>query len=338
MEMFARTAVTAAQNAGRMERLHEASDMGIKVKKKWLATLDNRTRDAHAELDGQEKEIDEPFEVMVDGKLQKIDYPGDPNADPAMTYNCRCTLIYVYPQYKHLQKNDERREQTTLEGEKSGKVIENQTYGVWQAVRETQTGKHISNKSLDRIWSGKNRKREDFAIEIMMRDTGVSKGRAAEYFDVVQAYASCEHTKMRQYQQGKVKDPATLEYLEPREKALEEFLSKATKWTGGTTYRAIGLTDDELSDILGKVEHKKRMSMRGTASWSSDLVTAQEHDIKEKPNRVIFVCPTQKQGAAIRAYSESPHEWEVLVSKRAWYKPKSYKTIDGVTYVYMEEI
>lgn len=84
MEMFARTAVTGAQNAGRIERLHDAQAMGIEVKKKWLATLDSRTRDAHQDLDGQEVEIDEPFK----SELGDIQYPGDPMAKPANIYNC----------------------------------------------------------------------------------------------------------------------------------------------------------------------------------------------------------------------------------------------------------
>ena len=80
----ARTAYTGAQNAGRMEGLHQAQRLGIKVKKKWLATLDSRTRDAHADLDGQIQEVDDPFE----SELGDIMYPGDPTAEPGNVYNC----------------------------------------------------------------------------------------------------------------------------------------------------------------------------------------------------------------------------------------------------------
>lgn len=38
----ARTAVTAAENAGRLDTYRSAQDMGIKLKKQWVATLDNR--------------------------------------------------------------------------------------------------------------------------------------------------------------------------------------------------------------------------------------------------------------------------------------------------------
>lgn len=89
-----RTALTGAQNAGRIEAMHEQQEMGIEVKKKWIATLDDRTRDAHAQLDGQVVDVDEPF--RVDG--MEIMEPGDPSAPPELVYNCRCTLGYVYPQ------------------------------------------------------------------------------------------------------------------------------------------------------------------------------------------------------------------------------------------------
>lgn len=91
----ARTAYTGAQNAGRIEGLHQAQRLGIEVKKKWRATLDYRTRDTHRDLDGQIRNVDEPFSVDGD----EIDFPGDPKAKPALVYNCRCALIYEYPQY-----------------------------------------------------------------------------------------------------------------------------------------------------------------------------------------------------------------------------------------------
>lgn len=85
----ARTAVTAAENAGRMDSYHAAQQMGIKLRKEWLATLDGRTRHAHAILDGQTVDVDKPFKV--DGR--EIRFPGDPQAAPYLVYNCRCALI-----------------------------------------------------------------------------------------------------------------------------------------------------------------------------------------------------------------------------------------------------
>lgn len=87
----ARTAITSAQNGGRMDSYKAASDMGIKVRKRWVATKDGRTRHAHQKLDGQTVDWDESFS----SELGKIRFPGDPRAKPALTYNCRCTLRTV---------------------------------------------------------------------------------------------------------------------------------------------------------------------------------------------------------------------------------------------------
>ena len=80
----ARTAITSAENAGRMDSYKAASDMGIKVRKRWVATKDGRTRHAHRRLDGQTVDWDESFS----SELGKIRYPGDPRAKPANVYNC----------------------------------------------------------------------------------------------------------------------------------------------------------------------------------------------------------------------------------------------------------
>lgn len=98
---YARTAMTGAQNAGRVERMEEAEEMGIEVKKEWMATNDSKTRDEHGELDGQQRKPDEPFEV--NGK--KIMFPGDPSCPHGeLVWNCRCTMRYIYPKYAHIQK------------------------------------------------------------------------------------------------------------------------------------------------------------------------------------------------------------------------------------------
>lgn len=86
---IARTAVTGAQNAGRMDSYVAAQKMGIELEREWLATLDNHTRHEHAMMDGQSAPIDKPF--IMDG--HKIMYPGDRSAPGYLVYNCRCTLI-----------------------------------------------------------------------------------------------------------------------------------------------------------------------------------------------------------------------------------------------------
>lgn len=83
---YARTATTGSENAGRIDGYHRAEKLGINIKKVWLATLDDRTRDSHRYLDGEERKIDEKFS-------NGCKHPGDPNGPPSEVWNCRCTLI-----------------------------------------------------------------------------------------------------------------------------------------------------------------------------------------------------------------------------------------------------
>ncbi len=85
----ARTMTTGAENKGRLDSYTNAERMGIKLKKRWMAAMDNRTRHTHRLLDGQMREKDKPFEV----EGRSIMYPGDPSAAPDLVYNCRCTMV-----------------------------------------------------------------------------------------------------------------------------------------------------------------------------------------------------------------------------------------------------
>ena len=95
----ARTIVTGAENKGRMDSYKRAEADGIILEKEWLAAIDSRTRDWHAELNGVTVPIVEPFENAIG----KIMFPGDPSADGANVYNCRCTLISKVKGFKKVR-------------------------------------------------------------------------------------------------------------------------------------------------------------------------------------------------------------------------------------------
>jgi SPP1 gp7 family putative phage head morphogenesis protein len=68
----------------------ERMTSGVAKKKRWMATLDGRTRPSHQRLDGQTVGVDEYFTINGDKAL----YPGD-FSDPANSINCRCTVIDI---------------------------------------------------------------------------------------------------------------------------------------------------------------------------------------------------------------------------------------------------
>ena len=85
---IARTEGHRIQNQAQMDTLNKAKSKGADVVKQWDSTLDDDTRDTHKQLDGQIREIDQPFEVNGKTAMQ----PGG-FGDPAEDCNCRCCML-----------------------------------------------------------------------------------------------------------------------------------------------------------------------------------------------------------------------------------------------------
>ena len=85
-EVIARTETVSASNMGALEAYRQA---GVR-EKRWLATRDTRTRDAHREADGQTVPMEGMF--AVGGEL--LDAPGQGRI-AANNIQCRCALLPV---------------------------------------------------------------------------------------------------------------------------------------------------------------------------------------------------------------------------------------------------
>lgn len=126
----ARTMMTGAQNAGRVAAMRRAKEMGICVVNVWSAALDMRTRHEHRELDGQKREVGEPFVVPSSG--EKILYPGDPDAAAHLLYNCRCALVPQIKGFEYDIRNDPNLDLSQIEG---------MTYAQWKANKTEKPNK-----------------------------------------------------------------------------------------------------------------------------------------------------------------------------------------------------
>lgn len=198
----ARTSITSAQNGGRMDAYHRAEDMGIHQKKQWLATLDDRTRHEHAELDGQRRELDEPFEAGG----YEIMFPGDPSADPEMVYNCRCTMITTFDGFdKQVSDFD------LSKNEKLGDM----SYDEWKKEHEKEepAEKHevVEGKDISDTWV-RRPDQFDFEIEDVIDAQGfdgVPRVVSADEFDryvqesnviMQRAYSAPDQETLKAYQ------------------------------------------------------------------------------------------------------------------------------------------
>lgn len=81
---IARTEGHRIQQTSSRDAQYAAKKKGADVVKQWDASLDGRTRDSHARVDGEIRELDEKFS-------NGLMFPGDPSGSAAEVINCRCT-------------------------------------------------------------------------------------------------------------------------------------------------------------------------------------------------------------------------------------------------------
>lgn len=83
---IARTEGHRIQVQGTMDACYKAREKGADVVKQWDSTLDGKTRESHARVDGEIRELDKPFS-------NGLMFPGDPSGGAAEVVNCRCALL-----------------------------------------------------------------------------------------------------------------------------------------------------------------------------------------------------------------------------------------------------
>lgn len=83
---IARTEGHRIQITAAMDAMTAAKDKGADVVKQWDSTLDARTRESHATVDGEFRELDKKFS-------NGLMFPGDPHGAAAEVILCRCALL-----------------------------------------------------------------------------------------------------------------------------------------------------------------------------------------------------------------------------------------------------
>ena len=83
---IARTEGHRVQVQSAMNASYSAKEKGADVLKQWDAALDSSTRESHAKVDGEIRELDKPFS-------NGLMFPGDPSGGAAEVINCRCALL-----------------------------------------------------------------------------------------------------------------------------------------------------------------------------------------------------------------------------------------------------
>jgi SPP1 gp7 family putative phage head morphogenesis protein len=119
-ERVIRTEAHRTMVQGSIDAYDQAEELGVKSRRMWVATLDNRTRDMHAEMDGQYAD-EEGYFTLPDGVVTKG--PGLSGYDHH-DINDRCRVIAVVSGYEPTQRR-----------QGGGEVIDFMTYSEWKEYR-----------------------------------------------------------------------------------------------------------------------------------------------------------------------------------------------------------
>lgn len=365
----ARTAVTGAECAGRMASYERAKGMGIKLKKEWVSTLDNRTRHSHRQLDGERIDNDEKAKFSNGCR-----YPGDPTARYAEICNCRCTVIAAVEGFE------------TDDAERWSKLPEGMTYEEWknelapkhvvnaaesdkppELLSFSQTkddfgGSFIKYKRAKSAWEAEH------ADEIAARNAEYSRWKVSKYKDFKQ---STEKTKAQGvFSSDKAAAGVIEEKLGVSAERAAELQDSVSAWFGNM-YKSMRdkknvtpLVVDKRYDVeqviagMPKYEGKiwrgldlpqgkdprelwplgEEVGMNGISSWSSAEDVAREFAIKtDEGVHVVFECAENKTGAAVAELSRLL-EYEVLHGDRSRFLVKSMRQDGEIWRIEVEEL
>lgn len=330
MRMFARTAITGAENAGRQQQMKDAAEMGIEQEKEWDAVHDSVTRDAHRALDGQRVPWDQPFR----SPLGDIMFPGDPSASMANVANCRCTMKTIYPKYDHSKP---RGEGETIDGQsyeewkkgkqKRGEVAPQTVSNKSSIVVTTIKGKEITLKRAevsdypfpDGNWQGV--KQRGKAIEYTLPDgmkfyfkDGMSKENqgltptmlARAYYDVP------EEVRTR----GQ-KSIVVVDYKNPE----DGYWAKRFKWKDFTSY----MTGGDTIDIWKHGEHKHSYLVESLAHEMGHKIDRDNNDISTKTEWKKAKTADKKVSGMTspRSYGDKNNAEDFAVSIEKYVKDKN---------------
>lgn len=365
----ARTAVTAAENAGRVSSYKRATALGIPLKKQWMATLDGRTRHSHRQLDGEAVADDEKFS-------NGCRYPGDPQAAYAETMNCRCTLVAAIEGFERDLSDMSQR---------WGRLPEGMTYAQWKAEGPRRSQPTTASAQLVKagssaippkpVWDKENEKFIDYlhkkkeweakygaahagavqaheadalaSLSVSSKKTSTqgpyvghqaAVASIAEELGIAEDEARGLQASMEAWFDGlysAIRDQEnTSESISAKRADVERVISGMPKYDG-SIWRGIGVRGiDPAAEWAVGCE----VDMKGISSWSSTRGTAYDFATQGLDGRtpVLFECGNVS-GAAVNHLSGMGED-EVLHSASSRFVVKSIEEKGGVWIVMLEEV
>lgn len=324
---IARTEGHNVQVSSSYETSQRAKEKGADVLKQWSAALDGRTRESHARVDGEIRELDEKFS-------NGLKYPGDSAGGAAEVVNCRCALLQRAKWALDEDELETLKERATFYGlDKTENFNDFKKKYLKAAEAEkvaskatTKTDKTIektakSGKIKERPKRGQFEEYEDpkTALKMLQKETGYSADKAKKVQKVMDDYFGDGYAAFTAG--NKVKETAI----------IDEALSKMAIYDGDI-WRGMHLINRKYDEFMQNVVIGAEIQMPSVSSWTSrDRVADRFAEIKQRNNSIIFKCINNRSAVGVQHISELGYsEAEVLAPSTARWRVVSIETKDKI--------
>lgn len=341
------------QQASTQDAAKASKARGANVKKQWDSTLDGGTRPTHRRLDGQIRDVEEPF--SMDGKTAMN--PGD-FGDPAEDCECRCVELI-----RATKALDESELERLKERAKIFELDKTEDFEDFKKkylkASETENDKNQYNqntikgqyKQTDALneYDYFEKDQEEFRLSAIKELSNATEERAIEYLDALcgqrDNYIRARNNGV-EYQEAwfygadsKIR-AGTTEHYKQQAQTIHDYIVHAPKFEG-EIYRGLSLPDDQIARFKagGQFEENGLLS-----SWTSSFEVAdmfangRSEELGTTP--VIIKMKNPSYGTPVSHLSIfGQEEQEVLVSniEKATFTIGSVKTENGITIVELLE-
>ena len=195
---------------------------------------------------------------------------------------------------------------------------------------------HVTYQNVDDYVTKEEKQKYGVSKALIMKDTGCDEKQAEDYQMAMRMW-SITSVDIRAVQRGKTSDDGRLTIMTEKDareygETLEDFISKAPQWDGGTLYRGI-----EMEGIDGYPIHSyqflqegKIIDMGGTSSWSDNRDIAEEFTTRRfTGDAILFVSDNVGTATSIAPHSSIPTQGEVVASKTNKYRVDSVEEYEN---------
>lgn len=321
---IARTEGHRIQSEAAFDAQHVAKNAGADVVKQWDSSLDGKTRETHRQLDGQIREIDEPFEVNGMEAMYPSGF-GKASED----INCRCVLLQ-----RARWALDEEELQTLKErAAKHGLIVKaskgreaSKAFGQAKA-KDFADYKRNFLKATEKIVSNATKNNITRLTNKRIRTAAIKPKLTDEDINAIQEYVSATAYILNDNLRNGVSLTFELEQLIKR---LDNALDKMPTFEGNLTRSLWFYSEDAVETFVS------RYVIGEIISYDEYLSTTKGKELYNPDGQVHLHIFNSKKGKDISTINKD--EDEVLFKRGASFKVENKYKVDGKYHIILGEV